>query len=134
MLTRGSLSLICEDLGDSEKIVACFASLSHDVPKEMKADKFCYSVPYFPTGCELVDFIYDIRQIGGYREKKKSISLKEGIISQNIQKVLIIQSEEKRITLFFLKDGHPERQICIWIVPTFGLTTYCCPSYSKHGN
>jgi len=102
MLTRGSLSLICEDLEDSEKIVACFAGLSHDVPKEMNTIEFCYSIPYFPIGHKLVDFVYELRQMGGLRSKVYqtivSINLDEEILNVTVYDDYIHTSIIDKIT------------------------------------
>jgi len=58
--------MICEELGDNEKIVACFCGLSHDVPNEIDMMKFSYSVPLFSVGNETIAFIHNMRILGFY--------------------------------------------------------------------
>lgn len=64
MLTLGSLETIYKELGDSERVVACFANLIHDIPT-VEVLGLCTDVPKFLSS-PILDLAYNIIEKGGY--------------------------------------------------------------------
>jgi len=63
MLTRGSLVMIYEELGESEKVVACFVGICQDSLQVTMQD-FCKTVPQFLQD-PFLDLVYEVSKIDG---------------------------------------------------------------------